>query len=90
MHVMEYFIIDLELDDYKDFGRYDISFKFLVCRSNFVCFRYFFLCVRFSFTESCNLIPWVLFLAFSLGPISHKTAIYVFCVLFISSIFTSA
>jgi len=89
MHVMEYITIDSELDVYKDFGRYDISFK-LVCRSNFACFRYFFLCVRFSFTESCNLIPWVLFLTFSLGPISHKTAIYVFCVLFISSIFTSA
>jgi len=28
MHVMEYFIIDSELDVYKDFGRYDISFKF--------------------------------------------------------------
>jgi len=28
MHVMEYFIIDSELDVYKDFGRYDISFLF--------------------------------------------------------------
>jgi len=29
MHMVKYFIINLELDVYKDFGRYDISLKFL-------------------------------------------------------------